>query len=308
MNTMTIRKEHPTPGPFALGAALLALFATVLLLSAPRPAVAQDGLEVVRASVLVPQAVGAALTNAAPSSRAVTFAGPVRPDGWLVKNGFQLQRLNTTAYTPDLLRGGLTFGDSLGRCTHLACTISYAQAAEGRYLVRKVTTTPVTPAIPAHEAYFLPAERMSLRQMSEMGFADLLAFARDNAVQVGPDTVDPSPRAYQVLVFALDRLQPGDSWLVFAGDSQGFSWNRDGWAVAGISSAFAVNGPGQTVFRVFYAPGKDNALSGKILAAGAFSNHFLPPVPPGTTSVVAAAPAVQELKARYAAKAFPTMK
>ncbi|MBL0713610.1 MAG: hypothetical protein JJV98_07890 [Desulfosarcina sp.] len=288
---------------------LMAFLGLMMSMGLTRLAEAQDDLEIVRRAVLVPQAVGIALTGGKADTipDRVGFSKRIRADAYLVRNGFRLARVNTSFYRADLLLGSLTFEDDLGRRVCKAYTINYVSKGKDRLIVRKAKMNNITPFIPAHEVYIVPAEKMSLKKMRTRAFTDLLTFARKHTIQVTQEALDPAPRNYQVLVFDMDRLHPKDGWNLFADETMGRSWGKNGWMVAGTTSSFAVNGPDEVIFRVFHARGRGSAVAGKTLAVGAFTNHYQPPIPAGPSPVVEVTPAMRELKTRYASKAFPNL-
>jgi hypothetical protein len=289
---------------FALG--IVFILATGLV----KPIPAQEALEIFRQAILVPQCVGLAMTDANVDTfkDRISLAGSIGRDSYLTKNGYHLARVNTSYYRRDRLLGSLIFEDALGRRVHKAYTIDYGTSEKNRWVVHKAKLIDITPLIPNYEVYFIPAEKIAQGKMRTLRFPGLLAYARANAKSVSPDAVDTSPRSYHVMVFAMDRLHPQDGWDLFMDETAGRSWGKAGWRVAATTARFAINGPEEMVFRIFYTPGKGYPGAGRIYAVGAFTNCYQPDLPAGPTAVVEAPPELQVLKSRFTAKALPNLK
>lgn len=284
---------------------LLLLWALTVSLSAPQAAASQDTRALLQASTLLPQAVGAVLCGQDPTVGWIRLPRSLNAEPALSRSGFNHVRTHTSFCGPSLVQCSISFQDALGRGLHRSCDIAYRRDDSGSITVLQVRAEPFTPLVPACETYLVPGDRISLGKMHGMRFAELLTFARENAMVLTPGARDTTLRLYHVLAFAMDRLQPGDQWFLVSGENQGFSWNDKGWSVSGISVQCPLNAAPEVVFRAYYAPSTASPLGHSLLHAGTFSNWYTPPLPLGPSEQVPTSPAVRALKARFTSKAFP---
>jgi len=287
-----------------------ALMATMLCLFS-LAAQAQDfsAQEVLTAGVLVPKAVGMAMAGDAfdePGLR-VSFAKKLKASSFLKVHDAHLTSVNLLGYSDTQLEGMFVYENDLGQRANYGFSIGYKSTGENQYQVRSVRIDPFEPLAPRVEAYFVPADRASLKEMRAMSVADLLRFARESSDPVRRDAPAGPMRDYAVVAFSMERLMDGAGWEVISTQKAGTSWSKDGWHVSVVDAALSVNGPEPAVFQAYHTMAKKSPKGGKTFLVATIVNQYLPPSPPGPSTEVAVTPEARELLTRYRLKALPNL-
>lgn len=265
--------------------------------------------KVLTAGVLVPKAVGMAMagdTFDEPGLR-VAFAKKLKASTFLKAHDAHLASVSLLGYSDTQLDGMFVYENELGQRANYGFGIGYKATGENQYQVRSVRIDPFEPLAPRVEAYFVPADRASLKEMRAMSVADLLRFARENSDPVRRDAPAGPMRDYAVVAFCMERLMDGAGWEVISTQKAGTSWSKDGWHVSVVDAALSVNGPEPAVFQAYHTMAKKSPLGEKTFLVATIVNQYLPPMPPGPSTEVAATPEMQELLKRYRSKALPNM-
>ena len=288
----------------------MALLATVLVLfSMTAQARDYSTQEVLTAGVLVPKAVGMAMAGDAFDEPGieVSFAKKLKVSSFLKAHDAHLASVSLFGYSDTDLEGMFVYENALGQRANYGFGNGYTSAGENRYQVRTVRIDPFEPLAPRVEAYFVPADRATLKEMRAMSVADLLRFARENSDPVRRDAPAGPMRDYAVVAFCMERLMDGAGWEVISTQKPGTSWSKDGWHVSVVDAALSVNGPEPAVFQAYHTMAKKSPRGGTTVLAGTIVNQYLPPTPAGPATEVAATPEAQELLNRYRSKALPNL-
>ena len=279
----------------------------LILLPAAASAFYPDEERLIR-TVLISEALGKSFSGEQYSfdNASVRFARKIRPSGFLTANKARMTGASVLTDNGSRMTGTLSYADPLGRKASYGYTIDYKDEGNHRYQVLKVGIKTREPIRPAFEGYFIPADGITLKRMTAMSTADLLAYARQNGSPVARDARPEPARQYHVVVFCMHRLRDGAAWTVRHNDRLGRTWSRDDWHVAAIDAAVALNAAPDEVFPVYYGPGKRSPFHGSIYPVGGIVSRHAP-APNGPVAVVAGTGQTASLLREYKARTLPNM-
>lgn len=276
-----------------------------------------------RDAILVSQAIGWSLEGPVSAAEVtpVAFAPGAMPKpiatGNMSIHNVMLLDYGTPEDEPNHrgLAGVIELADALDHRVLARFETDYDIATAGTYKVNGVAVTEMYPDSPRIEAYVLPAAAFGAGGLPALPPYAMLAAIRSKAIN--PATIDSAPRDYRVYVAGMDRL-PRQADLGFTAIdattgrevARSQSVRENGWVVASLPLAFAVNGYGGVYFPIVYRPdgsaGSErilmmfsNRTSGgeSALAQSPAGKPALPGLPP--------APALSAVGQGFMAKRYP---
>jgi hypothetical protein len=259
---------------------LLVLAATALM----RPALAADAVpgHVQAVTAALKMRLAGASEAEVEAALGVRGGGAVEPEPGFSYDGFALRRAVYADYSPPSdaapyhsLAGYLQFADPIDRRATVAFRVFYDMTGEGPAIgfASWQTTTPARPAV---EAYFVPAEKMT----AGAGANDALAFhdhvTRNALPGFAVEEARNKGAALWVVVFLKDRLEPGVAFeLAASGSRTGTGGDAtatrylldDGWIAAVRADAGGKPGNPARFFKANYTPGASVAEAGRVKTA-----------------------------------------
>ncbi|MBT3397081.1 MAG: hypothetical protein HN423_07870, partial [Alphaproteobacteria bacterium] len=207
--------------------------------------------------------------------------------------GFDLSAVAVTWYQRAFsgamdLAAVLTFVDGDGRRGVVSAVLSFMITGEG---IQVITADLVLIAPPTNRVRIVIAPA---GVSPNANFSGLLNAAAEN--EVTPATADPFPQDFEIQGFFLDRMPPdaqveirlGTDGTSTAGFGVGAVTDFDGWRVARMVGAFALNGPSEFFIKTLVQPGgpvpgfdRDPVLAG-VVSSHSAQRPELPtaPMPP----------------------------
>ena len=286
----------------------MAALALCLSLLAASPALAKgDGSEnPTLRGILLSNAFGQAFAGEkfAYTGATVDFARKIKASNFLVPNRAVMVRGGVFEDTGKRLSGTVAYADPFGRIATYTYSLGYAAKGNYRYRITKVGVKTYEPVRPKFEGYFIPAGKITLKEMKRMDTGKLMEFARANGVRPEEGVTTPAGE-YHVVVFCMHRLRGKAKWAVMHRNKLGASWAKGDWHVAAITASFGLNGPDLELFRVLYGPSERSPYKGKLFQVGGLANQFVPPPVNGPARSANVPPETKRLLDEYAAKIQP---